>query len=284
MLSYGLVATAVIMFGFMFFFNSEYERLNGGSVRAILTFSLGSNVVGFIILFAINKFRFEPTPFSLGVAAVAAVNTLLYSFCSIKSLGKINLSLYSVFCMLGGMALPFAAGILFFDEKLTTGKIICFITIAAALFLTVEKGKSKGGLPYYIGIFVFNGMSGVISKFYQAADVHKASNAAYSVQIAACVIVFCALLMLFNKDKKIHLNVKSAVCVSGNGLLGNVGNFLLLLGLEKLPASAQYPFVTGGVMIVSTIICYFTPNKPKKREIAAVVLSFAGIMALCLLG
>ena len=283
MISYALVGTAVIMFGFMFFFNSEYERLNGGSVRAILTFTLGSYAVGFFILLAINKLRFEPTPFSLGVAAVAAINLLLYNFCSIKSLGKINLSLYSVFCMLGGMALPFAAGILFFDEKLTVGKIVCFITIAASLLLTIEKGKSKGGIIYYIGIFVFNGMSGVISKFYQSAEIHKASNAAYSVQIAAWVVIMCTVLMLFNKDDKIKLNEKSVVCVSGNGILGNIGNFLLLIGLEKLPASAQYPFVTGGVMIVSTIICFFTPNKPKKREIAAVILSFAGIAVLCIL-
>lgn len=283
MISYALVGTAVIMFGFMFFFNSEYERLNGGSVRAILTFTLGSYAVGFVILLAINKFRFEPTPFSLGVAAVAAINLLLYNFCSIKSLGKINLSLYSVFCMLGGMALPFAVGILFFDEKLTVGKIVCFITIAASLFLTIEKGKNKGGIIYYIGIFVFNGMSGVISKFYQSAEIYKASNAAYSVQIAAWVVIMCAVLMLFNKDEKIKLNRKSVVCISGNGILGNIGNFLLLIGLEKLPASAQYPFVTGGVMIVSTIICFFTPNKPKKREIAAVILSFAGIAALCVL-
>lgn len=283
MISYALVSAAVIMFGLMFFSNSEYERLNGGSVRAILVFTLGAYAVGFVILLAINKFRFEPTPFSLGVAAFAAVNLMLYNFCSIKSLGKINLSLYSVFCMLGGMALPFVAGILFFDEKLTLGKTICFVTIAVSLFLTVEKGKSKGGLLYYIGIFIFNGMSGVISKFYQVVDVNKASNAAYSVQIAAWVVVACAILLLFNKDKKIKLNAKSIVCISGNGFLGNVANFLLLIGLEKLPASVQYPFVTGGVMIVSTIICYFTPNKPKKREIGAVALSFAGILALCIL-
>lgn len=284
MYSYILVGIAVVMFGFMFFFNSEYEKNSGNSIRAILTFTAGSYSVGFLILLAINKFRIEFTPFSLAVAAFATANLLLYNFCSIKSLGKINLSLYSVFCMLGGMALPFVAGILFFDEKLTVGKIICFVTIAAALALTIEKGKTKGGLIYYAGIFVFNGMSGVISKFYQSANVHKASEAAYSVQIALIAVIVCVIMLIFNKDEKLKLNTKSVVSIIGNGTLGNIGNFLLLLGLTQLPASAQYPFVTGGVMIVSTIICYFTPNKPKKREIGAVALSFAGILALCILG
>jgi len=284
MLSYSLVSIAVVMFGFMFLFNSQYEKLCGTSMRSVLTFTAGSYSVGFIFLLLINKFKIEFTAFSMIVAVVAALNLVFYNFCSIKALNKINLSLYSVFAMLGGMALPFVAGILFFDEDLTLGKIICFITIAFSLFLTVEKGQHKGGYKYYLGIFTFNGMSGVISKFYSASTYTKASEAGYSVQIALCAVIMCLILLIFNKDEKIKLNIKSIGCISANGILGNVANFLLLLGLAKLPASAQYPFVTGGVMIVSTIICFFTPNKPKKREIASVALSFAGILALCFIG
>lgn len=284
MYSYSLVSIAVVIFGFVFLINSKYEKLAGHSTRAILAFITGTYIAGFTVLFIVNKFRLEITPFSMLVAFVAAVNVIIYNFCSINSLGKINLSLFSVFAMLGGMALPFVAGLLFFDEKLTLGKIICFVTIAAALAFTIEKDKKKGGLLYYAGVFVFNGMSGVISKFYTAADVpNKASEAAYSAQIAIFAIVICLILLAFNKDEKLNLSFKSVACIASNGALGNTANLLLLLGLAKLPASAQYPFVTGGTMIVSTIICFFTPNKPKKREIIAVALSFAGIMALCLL-
>ena len=283
MMSYTFVGIAVVMFGFVFLFNSQYEKLSGNSVRAILTFTAGSYSVGFLILLIINKFRIEFTLFSILVAICMAVNLLLYNFCSINALGKINLSLYSVFAMLGGMALPFVAGIVFFNEELTLGKTICFVTIALSLFLTVEKGNKKGGYIYYAGVFIFNGMSGVISKFYSTANFNKASEAGYSVQIALCAVVMCLILLAFNKDEKIKFSIKSAGCIAGNGTLSNIGNFLLLLGLQKLPASAQYPFVTGGVMIVSTIICFFTPNKPKKREIAAVALSFAGILSLCFL-
>ena len=50
-----------------------------------------------------------------------------------------------------------------------------------------------------------------------------------------------------------------------------------------LPASVQYPFVTGGVMIVSTIISAITGKAPSKRELLALTLSFLGIMALVLI-
>jgi drug/metabolite transporter (DMT)-like permease len=47
-----------------------------------------------------------------------------------------------------------------------------------------------------------------------------------------------------------------------------------------LPASAQYPFVTGGTMIVSTAISMFTDKKPNKKEIFAVLLAFVGLILL----
>jgi hypothetical protein len=36
-------------------------------------------------------------------------------------------------------------------------------------------------------------------------------------------------------------------------------------------------------MILSTLICFLTPNKPSKREIAAVILSFIGLLVLVLI-
>ena len=69
----------------------------------------------------------------------------------------------------------------------------------------------------------------------------------------------------------------------GNGILGCIANLLLLISLAHLPASAQYPFVTGGVMIMSTALCFFTSRKPRARELVSVALAFAGMLALVLI-
>lgn len=282
--SYILVSIAVVMYGFMFFTSSEYQKNCGNSLRAALVYSLCTYTTGFVILFIINKFRFELTVFSVLISLAAAVNLLIYSFCSMKSLGKINLSLYSVFAMLGGMMLPSIIGILVYGEELTVGKLICYSILIVALFMTVEKGGAKGGYGYYAGIFICNGMSGVFAKIYESAPYNKASESGYSVQIALWVIVLSSILLAFNKGEKIKINKKAIACTVGGGLLSNVGNLLQLIGLADMPASIQFPFVTGGTMIVSTVICAFTPNKPKKKEIASVIVSFAGIMVLCLFG
>lgn len=280
---YAVISVAVVMFGVQFFFNRKYQKRCGSSLRAMLVFALGNGAVGTAVLLIINRFALEFTPFSFFMAFLMAANTVMFTFCSLKALGKINLSLYSVFSMLGGMVLPFIVGIAFFGEELTAAKIICIILIAAALFLTVKKGESKGGFVWYAGIFLLNGMSGVISKIEQAAPFRKTSDAGFSVLAAVLCVVICAVALIFVKGEKIKPDKIGLLSIGGAGILSRVGNYLLLLALSHLPASAQYPFVTGGVMIVSTVICFFTDEKPKKRELCAVAVSLAGILALVLL-
>ena len=280
MIYYGIVAVAVTMFSIQFLFNQIFERSYGNGMRAMLVFTGGSNLAGLIVLLIINKFKFEFTPFSFIMAILAALTIMVYSYCSLKALGKINLSLFSVFAMLGGMALPFAAGILFFDEELTFGKSICFLLVLASLFLTVKKDENKSGYIYYAGIFVLNGLSGVLSTVFKESGLEKTSVEGYSILIAACACAMSFLLLPFFRKSEKKLSLKACGSMLGYGILSRVGNLLLLIALAYLPASAQYPFVTGGVMILSTVICFFTPEKPNKRDIAAVVLSFIGLIIL----
>lgn len=279
-----MVMAAVVMFGLQFFCNQQYERECKSSLPSSMMFIFGGAVAGLIVLLAVNGFKWEFTPFTLLMAGLAALDGMAFTFCSMKALGKINLSLYSLFSMLGGMVLPFCLGVFIFDEVFTLGKAVCLVAVIAALCMSVEKSKAKGGTIYYIGVFVFNGLSGVIAKLFQSGTYPKTSEAAYSVWTAVITAVISGAVLLFAyKKSPVKLSVKALVSMAGNGILNRVANFVLLLSLAYLPASVQYPMITGGVMIVSTLLSYFTPNKPKVREWISLALSFAGIMALVLL-
>jgi len=298
-LYYGLIMVAVTMFGIQFYCSKEYQKLCGSGFYATMMLSFGGGIAGLLCLLVINKFQLDFTPFTLLMATVAAVNGIVCAFCSQKALGHINLSLYSIFSQLGGMAIPFVTGILFFDESMTLGKAICLVTIVAAMFMTLKPGASaqKGSnsaVIYYIGIFTFNGMSGFISKIFASADFEKTNAAVYSIMSAAVTVVLSGITLLSlaalrkkNADSadetvRTKLTLPAAGWMAGGSALNKIANFFLLIALAQLPASVQYPMVTGGIMIVSTLLCYLTPNKPSKREIGAVVLSFAGIIALVL--
>ncbi len=280
---YGIISISALLFSLVFVFSDKYREKYGSGTDAVLKFTAGSHFAGFVALLIINRFHFEITPFTAAVAAVAAFDVILFNVFSLRALGKTNLSKYSVFSMIGGMALPFTAGILFFKEEITAGKIICLILVAVSFVFTVEKQDKKGGAIYYIGVFVTNGLYGVINKFFSASHFEKTSDAGYSVLIEAIIVIMCLVMMIFPKDKIGIVKGKGLFYMGGYGVMCAVGNLLLLVALRKLPASAQYPFVTGGVMIISTVYSFFTQNKPGKKEIISVSLSMLGILALVLI-
>ena len=282
MMYYGVLTLCALMFSTQFFFTQMYSKSYGSDLKAIFVSSVGNAAVGILTLSAMNGFKIGYTHFSFLMATLAFLNGVVLKFCSLKSLDKINLSLYSLFSMLGGMTLPFIAGILFFGEKLTFGKVICFFFIVAAFLFTIEKDEKKTGYLYYIGVFVFNGMSGVIAKIFQAAPFEKVSAVEYSFLGAVIGLVGSIIPLIFIKGDKRPLTLKPIVAICGGGIINRLANLFLIICLTYIPASAQYPFITGGTMIFSTLIAFLTHQKPSKKEIISVVLSFAGILILVL--
>ena len=277
---YGIISLCALMFSTQFFFTKIFQKSYGDDLKAMLVSSAGSALVGLIMLFLINGFHFGCTVFALIMAVLTGLDSCLTAYCSLKVLDRANLSVYSMFMMLGGMALPFVCGILFFGEKLTAGKAVCFLFIAIALFLTTDKSKTSSGFIYYIGIFVLNGLAGVLAKVYQAAPFEKISAADYSILCAAAAFVMSALWLAIIKGEKRHLSAKAAGAICASGILNRTANLLLLICLTYLPASVQYPFITGGSMIFSTLIGCFMPQKPKKREILSVITAFLGLLIM----
>lgn len=289
-LSYGMLTASTIMFGVQFFFNDVFRRNYGNSFRDTLVSRIGGGLFSLVALFIIQiiqtqKVAFEYSHYAFIMAFIANISSFFLSYCGLKALGKINLSMYSLFMMLGGMVLPFLSGILLHGEALTLTKLLCFIVIIFSLFVVKDIGKSTSGTIYYIGVFVLNGMSGVISKLYVALPnrfegLEKISSAGYSVLMVLISLALSGTLIFFVKGEKKKLNFKSVLAMGGGTVLNKIANLLMIEALLFLPASAQYPFITGGTIIVSAIISLFTDKKPTKREILAVIIAFIGVLLL----
>ena len=237
---YAIILLSVTMFGGCFAPNDIYRKLRGNSLKISMQFSLMGSLAGLVVLLVINRFRLEFTVFTLIMALLSALNGFAFTFCSFKALGSINLSLYSLFSMLGGMALPFIQGIAFYGEKITLAKSVCFLLICIALLLTVEKDKKRNGALYYIGIFIFNGMSGVLSKFFASAPLRKTSAAGFTMLISICTVVISSVSLSFffnNSKDKTKPSLLSITISSLNGITNKTANFVLVIALAHVDAS-----------------------------------------------
>lgn len=295
MIYYGIILIAVVLFGSGFALQDQYRKRRGSGLKISMESATIGAFAGLIVLLAFNKFSLHFTWFSILMAVWSALNGIAFTFCTFKALDYINLSLFSVFAMLGGMVLPFFQGIFFYSEVFSLAKIVCVVFIVASLLCTVEKGEKKRGIFFYIGIFVLNGMSGVISKLFTASKFPKTSALEYSTWIAIATIIFAGLIWIIlsvsaqQKNQKESLNVtltsKKTLAISyllgaTCGAINRVANLLLVFALMFVDSSVQYPMVTGGTIIISTIISFFGDKKPSKKEIISVVLAFVGTCAL----
>ena len=280
---YALIIISVLMFGGGFALQDVYRKMRGSNLKISMESACIGSLAGLIVLLIINGFDFELTGFTFIMALCTALNGMLFSFFAFRALDVINLSLFSLFSMLGGMLIPFLQGIIFYGEKITLAKILCVLFICIALALTLDRGEKKKGFIYYAGVFVLNGMAGVITKLYNELPFVKASAAGYSVWCAVTTAVLSGAVWLVlllkqmeNRPLTLSAGGVSAVC----GAINKVANFLLVIALMHVEASVQYPMVTGGVMIVSTAICFLGDRKPSKKELCSVVLAFAAMLLL----
>ena len=275
MLNYILVFSATILFALQFFFNQRFEQSRGSDLKSALEFNLYKSIVIVVMMLFISKFNIIVTPFSVALATVYALACILMTYFSFKAFAIANLSVYSVFSMLGGMLLPFLLGVGFYDEKMSVFKLICCGLIVVSVLLNLKGGKgNKKAFLYYMAVFVLNGGVGVISKIHQSSDIsHTDSTGFMFLSSLACIIISGIWLLV--KYKKIPvIKGKPLLFAGGYGIFNGVGNWFLLLSLIHLPASVQYPLVTGGVMVFSTIISAIRKEKLTKSDYIAAGISF----------
>ena len=283
MIYYFLLIVATVLFAFQMFFNQQYQRLRGNTLEASLTFTTYVHSVMFFLMLCINGFKLEWSWFSAGMALIRAVMDVVFGYCSIKALACANLSVYSTFSMLGGMLLPFVYGVAFASEPLTLPKILCCLLISLALFLTVERGKhSKKAVFYYFCVFTLNGLYGVVAALHQNRADLAVDSQSFSAMASLFTVAIAVVVSLLTTKKFPLLRKPEVKFVGLFGACCGLGNLLLLIALLHVNASVQYPIITGGTMVVSTLICLLRREKLSVREYLATAIAFGATVLIIL--
>lgn len=271
---YLMLIVAVIMFSFQFVFNDGFEREAGSSLNSSLQFTLYSSIAGFIVLVVINKLHIEISTFSLLVACVYSIVCMGLGYASLKSFEHTNISVYSVFSMVGGMILPYIYGIMN-GEEFKTIRLVCCLLIALSVTMSIKKGKhSRKATKYYILVFILNGLGGIILEFHQSYTGLCVDSGSFMILTRITAVLFSFILLLMQKERKFYVSKKALIYSGLFSILNGVGNLLLLIALLHLPVSVESPVVTGGVIIVSTLIVIARKEQITKREIWAAGIAF----------
>ena len=285
--AYLLVITSTVLFSLQFIFQRRFNRSEGSDLYASLCFGFLSALVRILLVLLLYGTVHTFTAFAVCLSFFSAAGIFLNVFFSAKAFRYADMSLYSMFTMLGGMLLPFVTGIAFYGEPLTFWRGACVVLVVCALLLGT--GKSAGGdkraIKYYLGVFVTNGLSGVFAKINQASGAGVASSTYLMLGGMWSALICGTAVLIFMIRKKRRFLQKPLPALTSAALYGTLsafGNLFLLLGLEVLPASVQYPLVTGGTMVLSTAIAFFMHEKVTLRRVIAVLVALAAVTLLCI--
>ena len=293
MIDYVFIILAVACFAAQFAFTKLYEGEAGQTATSSLVMLVGTSLVGALIFFCAGGFSVSFSPISTLWAAIFAVIMIPYYMIGIKVLSLGSLAIYSMFMMLGGMIVPFFYGIIFLNEEISVGKAIgtVLLTIFIVLQALCQKSsdeEAKGGNKYLffilcIIIFFINGMTGVIAKAH-SISVGAVDEASFTATYCAMTAVFSLAILLLSclksgREKarvvKSALKIKPIAIMVLLGAAAYGGNFLQLLAADKVPASVQFPLVSGGVIVLSALVSLlFFKEKISKKEWISVAGAF----------
>lgn len=319
---YILLGVAVVLFSIQFVFSKLYQKQRGNSFFVAMM----SNVivcVGMIpFYFILNGGKLEVTSFSLLMAFAFALCGILCNFAGLKVLAVANLSVYSMFLMLGGMLIPLIYGF-FVGEKMTLLKAVAIVLVIAALALTLKKDekakeKSNYAIVGYILIFLMNGLVGVCTFAHQKSQFDTVSASGFLL-LAAIVRLVVSLVMILinaihNRNKKTeeqtteiteeqtaektetqteekavvdkNANVKSwlisIAVMLGYAAVNGTAQLLSTHTAAYVEAGVQSTIVTGGCIFLSAVLGLLFHEKITKKTIFSLLLALAGVVLIML--
>ena len=293
-MDYIIILLAVFCFAGQFAFTKLYEGAAGQTATASLVMLVGTSLVGAMVFFCAGGFSVRFSPISTLWAAIFAVIMIPYYMIGIKVLSLGSLAIYSMFMMLGGMLVPFFYGILFLSEPITVGKaagtvLLTVFIVLQAVWQKSSDGENKGGKTKYLFfilclvIFFINGMTGVIAKAH-SISVGAVDEASFTATYCAMTALLSLAILLLSclksgrekaKIIKGALKTKPLTVMALLGAAAYGGNFLQLLAADKVPASVQFPLVSGGVIVLSALVsALIFREKISKKEWISVAGAF----------
>ncbi len=281
-LYYGLILVSALMFSSRFLCSKVYQKKAGSDVMASMASTVYTSIISMVTMFLLSGFRLEFSWFSFGISMIYCINSFALTIFGFKALKYANLSIYSLFMMLGSIVLPTSFAILFYNEALTWARGICFVCIAAALFSTVKKGEgNKKAYFYYCLVFLCNGLAGIISKIHQSSpEAVSTSNFLFICAVINFAVCSFVLLYFSKKSKEFHrvFSPSPIFWAMLGGVIMAVANFINIDMLKYVDVAVHSVITTGGTLVFSPIIGLCVKEKITVRTAVGVSLAVVAVV------
>ncbi len=279
---YILILISALMFSSRFLCSKKYQQTAGADVMSSMANTVYTAVISMVAMLLMSGFRLQFSFFSLGISFIYCINSFFLTIFTFKALKHANLSVYSLFMMLGSIVLPSSFAMLFYHEQLTPNRIICFVCIFAALLATVKKGSgSKKAYIYYCLVFLGNGLAGVISKIHQSSP-EAVPTSSFLFQCAVINFTVCSIALLYYAKKSREFQRVFSFAPIFWSMLGGIimaiANYINIDTLKYVDVAVHSVITTGGTLVFSALIGLCIKEKITLRTVISVTIALVAVV------
>lgn len=285
---YLMVLLADALLAASFVSQKKYQNLAGALMKAGLWYNLLLGMVSVAYYLLVSRLSVHLTVYSVVMAALFTSFVLAYSIVGFKIMETGNMSLHTLFLMVGGMVVPYIYGVMFLDEALSPTRIVGVLAIVIAIAVIHVGGKKPDvrQLLLCVAVFFLNGFVSVISKIHQISPASQVVTSSDFALITAFFKFFFSAIVLLVFKQKLHSQCVTVVTIKKAlplivvaAVAVSISSVLQLSGATVLDASVLYPLITGGTIVVTTITDVLVfKTKMALRQWLAVAICFVGTL------
>ena len=116
-----------------------YQIEKGNGAKAGVVFNCINGLLGALLCFVFMGLKCDVTAYSLIMAFLMTLFSGFYTMIGFKIMSMGNMTIYTVFLMLGGMVGPYIYGLIFLNEAITISKFVAIIVMIIAII--TQSGK-----------------------------------------------------------------------------------------------------------------------------------------------
>ncbi|MBR5367150.1 MAG: hypothetical protein IK132_12970 [Clostridia bacterium] len=306
-MDYLLLFAACAFFALQFVFQKGFERRAKAGMAVCLWNILVSGGVAILFLLCKSGLPRGINPTAFWIAALYAASGLLCSIATISAMASGPVSGIGVWCLAGGMILPFLYGVFLLGEPANAWKWLGMAILTLSLVPAVirrdrtETSKEHANLRYVLWcavIFLTNGFVSIFSKMHQISpssigeDAFVLTGALLRCGAAVILILVSAWIASGRGEKK---PLRAAFYDIGRegttgklfmllfgfaaaySILNTLGNLLSLRCMNTLDASVQFPLLSATVTVLTAIFgALFFREKLRGMTILSLILTVLG--------
>ncbi len=305
-MEYLLLFGACTFFSLQFVFQKLFERRAREGVAVCLWNIAVSGAVAVLFLLIKSGLPGEMNGTAFLIAALYAASGLICSVASISAMNCGSVAGVGIFCLAGGMILPFLYGVFSLSEPSGPFKWIGMLILVVSLFPAVmqKDGEEKKDrrLRYVVLcslVFLTNGLVSIFSKMHQISPkaVSEDSFVMTGSLLRCGAAVLLILLWAWTAGKKgeerplraalwdigrerptsgrvFLILVLSAAAYS---VMNTLGNLLSLRCMNMMDASVQFPLLSATVTVLTALFgALFFRERINRGTILSLLLTVAG--------